>query len=131
MSRKTGIGDYTTKASKLNKNYYLKHDVVDDIITASYVCFVYNNSEHCMKGADGGASFAANTQMIKEFQTFNNLGDYHSNEENQIGCRFDSSMSECYSGGFDRIQAGDNYVGVRGSDSGYCRINSAGYSYCE
>ena len=77
-----GVGDYTTDASTLNKTYYLKHDVEEDIITASYVCFVYNNAEHCMKGGDGGASFAANTQTIKDFQTFNNLGDYDSSTTN-------------------------------------------------
>ena len=66
-------------ANKLGHNYYLKHDVEDDIITASYVCFVYNNAEHCLKGADNGASFAANTQTIQDFQTFNitNRRFYH------------------------------------------------------
>ena len=121
------IGEYTTDASTLNKTYYLKHDVTDDIITASYVCFVYNNAEHCMKGGDGETSFAANTQMIRDYQTFNNLPD------NAIpGCGFGSDISSCNGGGgFDQVYAdsdGDVYVG--GSDFARCEIVSDGNSYC-
>ena len=121
-----GVEEYTTDASTLNKTYYLKHDVVEDIITASYVCFVYNNAEHCMKGGDNGASFAANTQMIKDFQTFNNLPD----NANQ-GCNFDSSDSICDGGGFDSVEATSNgRVYVHGSPSGNCFVNDGGYSGC-
>ncbi|MBR3229575.1 MAG: hypothetical protein IKF91_01960 [Bacilli bacterium] len=121
-----GVGDYTTDASTLGKTYYLKHDVVDDIITASYVCFVYNNAEHCMKGADGGASFAANTQIIKDFQTFNNLPD-----NANPGCVFSSSLSDCIGGGFNDVYANSNdLVGVGGSSSEHCDVANNGYSRC-
>ncbi len=122
-----GVGEYTTDASTLNKNYYLKHDVEDDIITASYVCFVYNNSEHCLKGGDNGASFAANTQIIQDFQTFYNLP----NGANP-GCIFTSSDSLCYGGGFDNMHA-DSYgiVDVYGSSSEDCFVDGAGYSGCD
>ena len=120
-----GVGEYTTDASTLNKTYYLKHDVEDDIITASYVCFVYNNAEHCMKGADGGASFATNTQMIQDYQSFYNLGAY----SNGTGCYFYSSNSYCYGGGFSRVAAdSDGGVNVNGSSSEYCYVNSDGSS---
>ena len=126
---KTGAGNYTEDASTLNKTYYLKHDVVDDIITASYVCFVYNNAEHCMKGGDGGASFAANTQTIKDFQTFNNLGDYDSSTN--TGCLFYSSASYCYGGGFYHVDAySDDSVYVYGSSSEHCSVYNAGSSRC-
>ncbi|MBR2708508.1 MAG: hypothetical protein IKE90_03635, partial [Bacilli bacterium] len=121
-----GIGEYTTDASTLNKTYYLKHDVVDDIITASYVCFVYNNSEHCMKGGDGGASFAANTQMIKDFQTFNNLGDY---DFNGNGCYFNSDNSYCNGGGLE-VHINDGRVDVKASSSVWCVVDIDGSSYC-
>ena len=121
-----GIGDYTTDASTLNKTSYLKHDVEDDIITASYVCFVYNDTEHCMKGADGGASFAANTQIIKDFQTFNSLPD-----NANPGCTFDSSSSRCHGGGFSRVSAvSDGGVYVIGSSSGNCFVEYYGASNC-
>ena len=105
-----GIGEYTTDASTLNKTYYLKHDVVDDIITASYVCFVYNNAEHCMKGGDNGASFAVNTQTIKDYQAFNNLPDNQS-----PGCNFDSSESYCY----------DRFIGLSAKSIGEVYVNGS------
>ena len=89
------LGEYTTDASTLNKTYYLKHDVVDDIITNSYVCFIYNNAEHCMKGADGGASFAANTQMIQDYKTFYNLNNVSNPLSSNLGRDFNSSNSNC------------------------------------
>ena len=121
-----GIGEYTTDASALNKTYYLKHDVVDDIITASYVCFVYNNAEHCMKGGDSGASFAANTQTIKDFQSFNNLPD-----NANPGCKFNSNYSNCRGGSFDTVYADSGgFVYVDGSSSEYCHVYNKGDSYC-
>ena len=123
--------DYVKNVSLLNKTYYLKHDIVDDEIINSYVCFVYNNAEHCMKGGDNGASFAANTQIIKDFQTFNNLGELNNDWSNPQGCYFHSSTSDCYGGGFYSIASssrGD--VEVDGSSSEYCRVLMGGNSNC-
>ena len=126
-----GVGEYTTDASTLNKNYYLKHDVEDDIITASYVCFVYNNGERCMKGGinENASStkpvFDANTQIIQDFQIFNNLPNSESS-----GCSSDSSYSRCYGGGFYRIYANLlGFVSVYGS-SKECYVYSDGTSAC-
>ena len=123
------IGEYTTDASTLNKTYYLKHDVVDDKITASYVCFVYNNAEHCMKGGDR-ASYSANQQILRDFQTFNNLPDNTS-----PGCYWRSSSSNCYGGGFSHVDAdSDGHVSVTGSSYEYCSVgndvNSNLFSRC-
>ena len=122
-----GVGEYTTNASTLNKTYYLKHDVVDDIITNSYVCFVYNNAEHCMKGGDNGASFEANTQTIKDYQTFYNLNTVYNPSSSNLGCSYDS-WSRCTSdvgNGISSIstQRGGNVV-VMSSD-GSCRIQNS------
>ena len=123
-----GVGEYTTNASTLNKTYYLKHDVEDDIITASYVCFIYNNTEHCLKGGDNGASFATNTQIIQDYQTFYNLGAY----SNGTGCNFNSSISSCYGGGFNSVNANSiDSVYVSGSSSEYCDVANVGISYCD
>ncbi|MBR3209377.1 MAG: hypothetical protein IKF82_03820 [Bacilli bacterium] len=123
--------DYVNNASLLNKTYYLKHDIVDDEIINSYVCFVYNNAEHCMKGADGGASFAANTQMIQEYQTFYSLNNVSSPSSSNPGCYFDSSRSSCNGGGFTNVGAGSGgNVYVYGSSSETCRVYIDGYSDC-
>ncbi|MBR3363119.1 MAG: hypothetical protein IKG40_04255 [Bacilli bacterium] len=121
-----GVGEYTTNASTLNKTYYLKHDVEDDIITASYVCFVYNSVEHCLKGGDNGASFAANTQIIQDYQTFYSLPN-----NAEPGCNFGSSLSDCTGGGFSDVYADSmGSVGVSGSSSEYCGVRSDGHSDC-
>ncbi len=131
QTREKGLGNYTEDASSLNKTYYLKHDIVEDIVTNSYVCFIYNNTEHCMKGADGGASFDQNTQIIKDFQTFNSLGAYNNNGGNPTGCTFAASSSFCYGGGFFPIRAySTGRVQILTSSSSSCRINHTGYSYC-
>ena len=121
-------GSYVEDASLLNKTYYLKHDVVEDIITASYVCFVYNNAEQCMKGADGGASFATNTAIIQDYQSFYNLGAYSSG----TGCYFSSSSSYCDGGGLHSVIAyPDGYVYVSGGfPTGSCYVDYDGNSYC-
>ena len=134
---KTGAGEYTTDASTLNKTYYLKHDVLEDEVTASYVCFVFNNTEHCMKGAVNEVSleskpvFAANTQMIQEYQTFYSLNNVSNPSSSNPGCYFDSDYSYCYGGGFSRVDA-DSYgdVNVYGPSSEYCYVFHDGYSYC-
>ena len=112
-----GIGEYTTDSSTLNKTYYLKHDVVDDIITASYVCFVYNNAEHCMKGGDGGTSFADNTQIIKDYQTYYNLNTVSNPSSSNPGCFFDSANAYCYGGDFYLVAATNlnSSVGIDGT----------------
>ena len=131
QTREKGLGSHSEDASTLNKTYYLKHDIVEDVITNSYVCFVYNNTEHCMKGADSGASFAQNTQIIKDFQTFNSLGAYNYNGGNPTGCTFSASYSHCYGGGFYHVNArSTGNVGALGSSSSNCGVNQSGNSYC-
>ena len=132
QTRETGLGSYTEDASTLNKTYYLKYDIVEDVITNSYVCFIYNNSEHCMKGADGGASFTQNTQIVREFQDFNNLSTISSPSSSNPGCAFTASSSYCYGGGFYNVNAlSAGIVNVRGSSaSTHCIVYPAGYSYC-
>ena len=122
--------DYVKNATLLNKTYYLKHDVVEDEITASYVCFVYNNVEHCMIGADGGA-FATNTVIIQDYQTFYNLNNVSTPTLDNPGCSFGSSSSNCIGGGFDYVSAGSSgNLHVGGGAVNYCRVSSNGGSDC-
>ena len=127
----TEVPTYSDRVTAFGKNFYLKHDVVEDVITASYVCFVYNNAEHCMKGGvneenlDSKPIFDANTQIIKDFQTFNSLPD-----NANPGCYFHSSRSDCFGGGFLRVyveSGGDVYVD---DGSGICSVLRGGPSGC-
>ena len=116
-----GIGSYTTNPTTLGKSYYLKHDVVDDRITTSYVCFVYNNTEQCLKGGDDETTFEINTRIIKDYQEFYNLKDYELSTG--IGCTFNSSQSSCSGSNINGVQAlANGQIWVSGSNSGYCYI---------
>ena len=118
---------YSARATQLGKQYYLKHDIVNDEIINSYVCFIYNNAEHSMKGGDNGASFATNTSTIQDYQTFYNLGAY----SNGTGCTFGSSTSSCGGGGFYQVGAYSfGHVYVSGSSSENCIVYSSGRSSC-
>lgn len=116
--------NYTTDPSTLNSNYYLRHDVTNNIITASYVCFVYNNQEHCMKGGDD-ASFESNLQMLRDYQSFYNLP-----EDKNPGCSFDLSSSYCIGGSFNRVYVGTDGMSVSGS-SELCGVSLYGGSICQ
>ena len=123
-----GIGEYTTDASTLNKTYYLKHDVEDDIITASYVCFVYNNEEHCMRGGideqnlEASVAFASNTQIIQAYQSFYNLFN-----GGTPGCTFVNSSSACRGGNFESVEAWTlGHAIVKGIDYEACAVTKEG-----
>ena len=127
--------DYVKNASLLNNNYYLKHDVVDDVITESYVCFVYNNAEHCMKGGIDESTlsekpiFDANTQIIKDYQTFYNIPSWHNNS----GCDYSDLQSRCYGGAseyYSVVASPDGYLTVDVEFEVGCYVKSDGSSYC-
>ena len=120
-----GVGDYTTDASTLNKTSYLKHDVVDNRITASYVCFIFNNTEHCMKGGNT-TSYSTNRQIIINYQAFYNLP----NNANP-GCSFYDSSSYCHGGDFRYVHAGsEGDVYVYSTSSVRCFVSEEGKSNC-
>lgn len=70
------MSNYPTDPTTLNKKYYLRHDVVNNIITASYVCFQSSPSDICMKGGDGGASYLE-TKAILDSKGLNDRSDDH------------------------------------------------------
>ena len=65
----------TDDPSSLNKQFYLKYDIdKQSVINGSYVCYVLNNEEYCLKGGDGiynstlnfvaSSSYVANKQIL-------------------------------------------------------------------
>ncbi len=57
----------TTDPSTLGKNHYLKHEVKDNKITASYTCFV-TDQEYCMQGGSG--HYLENKALIQSQQSW-------------------------------------------------------------
>ena len=113
-------GDYSSSASTLNKPYYLKHEIVNDIVTASYVCFV-TDTEHCMQGGNS-SYYAANKTLLQEQELwFNNNGG---------SCSFGDDASSC---GSSALDADTNSVGTAvaaASVSGNCAVSPSGSSSC-
>ena len=121
-------GSYETNASNLNKTYYLKHDVVNNIVTASYVCFV-TDTEHCMQGGEMNVStelspyYSTNQSLLQSQQTwFNN----HSGS-----CSFVSYPSYCSGGDFNNVYAFSNggVIVLVSNDDG-CSVSNYGISNC-
>ena len=119
-----GTGNYFENAQDLKINYYLKHDIVEDVVTNSYVCFVYNNSEHCLQGGDGGIAYDSNVNKIKDFKAFNNLGAYNYNTK--TGCMFGDNGSFCYDNEKNSILAEKSGRTV----SNNCHLTAEGNSFC-
>ena len=138
-----GAGDYTTNASSLNKTYYLKHDVVKDIVTASYVCFI-TDTEHCMQGGDSSYYEANETLLQGQEEWFNNNGGSCSESTSSTPIsnfnntnyklvpllNFKSSSYYCTYSALETSanKLGDLKAGI--SSSGYCNVYSYGNSYC-
>ena len=124
------------------------YDIVDNRVINSYVCFIYNNAEHCMKGGDYQAipgstassispSLAENSQIIGEYQAFYGLNTLVVPSESNPGCNISSSGSSvCFGGDFYKVAAAEypgDIQGVEtwGSSNEFCRIDVFGTSYCQ
>jgi len=118
----------TTDSSTLGYNYYLKHDVENNLITASYVCFV-TDAEYCLKGLDS-SYYQNNVSILETNQTwFNNDGG---------SCNFTNSYSSCVGDSFAMVKVGPEdevfvygtnysnvcYVGLNDEISSYCTIGA-------
>ena len=115
-----GVGEYTTNPSTLNKTYYLKHDVVDDIITASYVCFV-TDTEHCLQGGNS-SYYAANKTLLQSQESwFTGQSGSCSFGDDRSSCSYSSLNAEAYSDG--------NVQVIVSRDNG-CYVRSNGESNC-
>ena len=108
----------TIDPTAINQKCYLKHDVVDNKIIASYVCFI-TDTEHCMKGGDNGAAYEENKTILQtqELWFANNGGSC----ENHY----------CSGGEFTNVYPTSTGT-VRASNSSIdCSVSNDGYSSCK
>ena len=102
--------------------YYLKYTINGDEITKRYVCFIADNTEHCMQGADGGVAYQDNVQGVQNWFT-----------SNGGSCSIEASgnYSTCYGAGFYGVLAySTGGVFAYGAD-GSCFVDSNGISDCD
>ena len=125
------IGEYTTNAASLNKKTYIKHEVIQDVIINTELCFVYNNSEHCLKGGDNGAAFNTNKEILEGYQAFNNLSTISNPNYNNPGCNYGSSLAECYGGELYYLDITSyGFIRVSDTNGSECRIEAGGIAEC-
>ena len=125
-----GGGDFTFDSSEINMNYYLKHIVVNGVVTESFVCFK-TDKEHCLKGGDNGEAYNSNIGVMREYQTFLNIPT--DNGANPT-CRYSATESVCYAssiGGYRYMTiSSDGVIAIGSWDGVQCGISADSHSYC-
>ena len=140
-------------AKELNKQEYLKHNIVEDIIAESYVCFIKDNEEYCLRGGNSSYYNENKTILLNAFgsencevnpqnivQTSNNkYGNNIIQVNNNIPKPIqkkdsEQSLTESY------ISCGDLGIDVNADPEGnvyakiantQCTVTSDGDSYCK
>ena len=102
----------TTDPSTLGKNHFLKHEIVDNKITSSEVCFIKDGNTHCLKPNEYETSKDKLLEIFGESACTVN--------DSLFTCDASSVYANAFSGG--RVSAGHGSSG--------CGVNSDGYSHC-
>ncbi len=141
---------YETNPSNLNKPFYLKHVVVDDITTESYVGFIVTPA---MATANQGMT--AGTYYLRGLDTYDASGNcksqylnsttgncespYHESNKTVLQSAFGTNTNYCtnYSSSFICSVSGlgaiahlDGDVEANDGDSAGCYVNGSGISSC-
>ena len=105
------VADYT----KFGSLYFLKHEVEDNKITASEVCFIKDGNMHCLKPKEYETSKAKLLEIFGE-----------------DACYVDDSYVNCVVSGVIVLANSDGSVRVQKENdrTRACEIGSYGYSYC-
>ena len=120
---------YETNASNLNKTFYLKHTIVDDIVTESYVEFVVTSEmagansgmtagTYYLKGGDNGAAYATNKATLTTAFGSSN-------------CTDNSSIFGCGVSGLGAYANANGSVYASDGASARCGVSYDGYSGCD
>ena len=75
---------FSIDKESLNENVFLRHDVVNNIIKNTYICYLNDSGEYCMQGGDKD-SFSLNEQVIRNFNQYNSYCSLISNDD-RFGC---------------------------------------------
>ena len=107
--------DYTT----LNKQFFLKHDIENYEVTASYVCYILNSTEYCLKGGDNGDSYESNKQILNTLFGASNCSETNGSSYSYYECRSGSLTARTSLNG-----------GVNVDDGTYCQVSTK-FSDCD
>ena len=124
---------YETNVTNISQNYYLKHEVVNNVVTASFACITYTEDgvrkDVCLRGVDT-SYYASNQATLRSVVPYFNTLDYNSSYNNYKGyCSFHESYSRCSSDSLILRAYSDGYV-FANDGSADCNVLSGGDSYC-
>ena len=120
----------TTDPTTLGKNFYLKHDVVDNKIIASYVCFI-TDTEYCMQG--GSADYYETNKVLLQGQEawFTNNGgscsEYSYSVVESLGY---TKVYSCGRGDIPYHEVYNNGSVYASDDASGCSVAGDGLSGC-
>ena len=119
---KTAVPETPSNVQPVGKKVYIGYDVADGKISTSYVCFVRNEIEYCLKGTTDGSATHINEDILK---------DAYADVVDTDICYFGTSYAYCTTnapGGIGVSVFFDGYVTVNYDNTEY----SAGESfYCQ
>ena len=122
---------YTTDISDITTDVYLKHTVVDDVITESYACLKHSGGDICLEG-DNPSAYGSYDGMTNSVVTEitnptagSNIAKIYSVKDYFNTCLFSSESSYCYNNGNDMEISADLEGGtVTKEATGFrCRVN--------
>ncbi len=131
-----GVGTYETNVNTIrtNYNYYLKHEVEDDIINSTEVCLWYNNHEFCI-----GPNYWTGTIGVEDAtEGENTKAKLKAAMESALGitiadssCNFSTFSASCGVGDFGCYADSSGYVDCHLSVTNvYCILGGLGIAHC-
>lgn len=112
---------FSLESNSLNAERYLRHDIENNVIKNTYVCFKDGAEDYCMKGGDNGESYETNSQIIRDYNSRHSYCSM-STSTNSTGCSGSYGMSH---NTFIDGKVESFYIFSYG-----CTIESNGSSYC-
>ena len=129
LSNDSYTSEWSTNPSDFNSINYLKHEVSNYVITASYACFIADDTEHCMQGGkdtNNQSYYSTNVGILQGVQSWFTAPA----QGGTCNINASGSSSFCNGAGFDEVNAysyGDVFAIASGVD---CYVNDHDLSYC-
>ena len=114
--------DAEAKAAYSNRPFYLKHELENDIVKESYVCFEKDGNTYCLRGG-------VNESSLSEKPIYESNKTILKNAFGESNCTQYYSGLYCSAGGLNTRAIGNGDVDAN-DDSAGCEVDSARDSYC-
>ena len=123
---------YSAAVAAYGRNYFLKHTVLNNVVTESYVGIVSNNNVYYLRGGGATCTLNAYNETV-----CNSDSPYYASNKTILASVFGSSnCSEnanseytCSGSGLTGFASGKGYIWIRDRDIA-CEVEDDGYSTC-